>query len=258
MEDKFLKVAKQAALEAGKIISKYSGKVHRKNIKFGDHSDFATEADLEAEKVIISILSKEFPEHNIVTEEQENIEKGSEYTWVVDPLDGTITFEHGIPFFSVSIGLLKNNQPYLGVIYRISTNDFFWAQKDKGAFLNDKSIKVSSGKSLEEAVVIVDLGHKQKRPPKLDLYIKPMIYNAGYIYSFGSAVLTLAFVANGMIDAGISQAWIWDFAAAAIILTEAGGKITDFEGNEPDWSKERLNILASNGLIHDQILEALK
>ena len=85
-----------------------------------------------------------------------------------------------------------------------------------------------------------------------------MIYNAGYIYSFGSAVLTLAFVANGMIDAGISQAWIWDFAAAAIILTEAGGKITDFEGNEPDWSKERLNILASNGLIHDQILEALK
>lgn len=258
MEDKFLEVAKQAALEAGKVITKYSGKVHQKNTKFGDLSDFATEADLEAEKVIISLLSKNFPDHNIITEESENMDKGAIYTWVIDPLDGTTTFEHGLPFFSVSIGLLKNNQPYLGVIHRISTNDIYWAKQDEGAFLNGEKIQVSSEKSLEGAAVIVDLGHKQKRPPKLDLYIKPMVYNAGYIYSFGSAVLTLAFVADGKIDAGISQAWIWDFTAAAVILTEAGGKVTDFEGNEPDWTKERLNIVASNGLIHDQIINILK
>ena len=258
MDHKFLKIAKQAALEAGKIIKKYSGKVHQKNIKFGDASDFATEADLEAESVIIAILSKNFPDHNIVTEEQENIEKGSIYTWVVDPLDGTITFEHNLPFFSVSIGLLKNNQPYLGVVYKVATDDFFWAIRNNGAYLNGKRIKVSKSKSLEEAAVIVDLGHKQKRPPKLDLYIKPMIFNAGYIYSFGSAVLTLGLVATGTVEAGISQAWIWDFAAASVILSEAGGRITDFEGNEPDWTKERMNIVASNGLVHDQILEALR
>lgn len=258
MDHKFLKVAKEAAIKAGKVVQKYAGKVHQKNIKFGDLSDFATDADLEAEKVIISILSKEFPDHNIITEEQENIQKGSEYTWVVDPLDGTKSYEHNIPFFSVSVGLLQNNQPLLGIIYRVATDEIFSACKNKGAFLNDKKIKVSAGKSLEEAAIIVDLGHKQRRPPKLDLYIKPMIYNAGFIYSFGGAAVSLGFVADGMVDAGISQAWIWDFVAGAVIVREAGGKVTDFEGNEPDWSQERLNIVASNALIHDQIINILK
>lgn len=258
MKEDFLKVAKQAALEAGEIIQKYVGKKHKKNIKNGDQSNFATEADIKSEKIIVSILSKAFPTHNVIAEEKARINKGSEYTWVIDPLDGTISFEHNLPFFSISIGLLKNNQPYLGVVYRVATKDLFWAIKNKGAFLNGKRIKVNKIKSLEESAVIVDLGHKQKRPPKLDLYIKAMIINAGYIYSFGSAVLTLGFVANGIVEAGISQAWIWDFAAVSVILTEAGGKVSNFEGREPDWTKERLNIVASNGLVHNQIIEALK
>lgn len=258
MDEQFLKVAKEAALEAGKIISKYSGTKLHKQSKNGDTSNLVTQADLESEETIKKIITSNFPKHNLIAEEGSRVDKGSEYTWVIDPLDGTISYAHNVPFFNVSIGLLKNNQPYLGVVYRVSTGDLFWAQKDQGAFLNNKSLSISQQKNLGDAVVIVDMGHKQKRPAKLDLYIKPMVNTVGYIYSLGSAVLTLGFVATGMVDAGISQAWIWDFVASTVVVREAGGKVTDFEGNEPDWSKERLNIVASNGLIHNQILEALK
>lgn len=258
MSNDFLKVAKEAALEAGKLISSYIGKIHEKSVKGGDPSNFATQADIESERLVTKILTKHFPEHNLIGEEEGKINKGSEYTWVIDPLDGTLSFEHNVPFFSVSIGLLKNNQPLLGVIYRVSTGDLFWAEVGKGAYLNGEKITVSKAEVLQEAVVIVDMGHKQRRSAKLDLYIKPMVNSVGYIYSFGSAVLTLGFVATGMVDAGVSQAWIWDFAAATVILNESGGKVTDFEGNEPDWSKERLNIIASNGLIHNQIIDALR
>lgn len=258
MNDNFLKIAKEAALEAGKVISSYIGKENKKEIKDGDSSNFATIADVEAEAVIKKIIIASFPQHSIIAEESGKIDNSSEYIWVVDPLDGTLSFEHNVPFFCVSIGLLKNNIPILGVIYRVSTGDLFWAEQDKGAFLNGERLMVSTQQNLDESVVIVDMGHKQRRPAKLDLYIKPMVNRVGYIYSFGSAVLTLGFVATGMVDAGVSQAWIWDFAAASVILTEAGGKVTDLEGNESDWTKERLNIVASNGLLHDQILVELK
>jgi len=141
MEDNFLKVAKQAAIEAGKVIRKCSGEDLDLSLKNEDKSNFVTKADLEAEETIVKILTKNFPTHNIIAEENTKIDKGSKYTWVVDPIDGTITFVHGIPYFSVSIGLLENNKPILGAIYiigkhtkcfRCSSLYFgFWAQKEK-------------------------------------------------------------------------------------------------------------------------------
>ena len=258
MNDKFLKVAKQAALEAGKIISKYSGNFGEKTIKGGDESNFATKADIEAEKAIISILSKNFPDHNIITEEQENIDRGSEFTWVIDPLDGTFSFAHRFPYFSVSIGLLLENKPIIGVINHISSKDLYYAQKGKGVYLNGKSIQVSKTKSIEASACGLDFGHKYNRVENLEKYINPLISKIGYPYSVGSAVTTQALVAQGILDGYVNQACVWDFAAGVIIVKEAGGKVTDFDGKEPDWSKDRLDIVASNGLIHDQILEALK
>ena len=256
--EQFLKVAKEAAIEAGKIISKYIGKKHQYKFKNEDKSDFATQADLESERKIIQILTKNFPSHNIIAEESNRVDKGSEYTWVIDPLDGTFSFATGVPYYCVSIGLLKNNQPILGVIYHISMEQLYWAKIGQGAYLNGKKIKVSSRDNLEEAAASLDFGHRQKRQTKGEKYIVPLMTKVGYIYSFGSAVATLGMVAQGILDVYVNEAWIWDFAAGAVIVKEAGGLVTDLTGNEPDWSKDRLSIVASNGLIHDQILEALR
>ncbi len=258
MEDQFLKVAKEAALEAGKVIQKYSGRLQKKNIKHEDPTDYVTDADIEAEKAIVKILTANFPDHNILAEEQTNLDKKSKYTWVVDPLDGTISFGSGIPYFSISIGLLEDNLPVLGVIYNPSSEKLYWAQKGKGAYLNGKAIYVSNKKGLTESVGMLDFGHNVRRQYKMDLYVNKLIQKIGYVYSFGSAVASLAMVAEGIQDLYINYAYPWDFVAGAMIIREAGGKVTDFEGNEPSWTKDRLNIVASNGLIHEKILEALK
>lgn len=258
MKQDFLKVAKEVAEEAGKIITKYAGKRHQLSIKNEDSSDFATIADLKSEQKIIQILNLHFPAHNIIAEEGGKINKDSEYTWVIDPVDGTFCFAVGVPFYSVSIGLLKNNQPILGVIYNVSMKKLYWAEQGNGAFLNGKKIKVSSRNKLDEAAASLDYGHRQKRQEKIDEYITPLITKVGYPYSFGSAVATLGMVAGGILDVYVCQAWIWDFVAGAVIVREADGVVTDFEGNEPDWSQDRLSIAASNGLIHNQILEALQ
>lgn len=258
MNNNFLKIAKKAALEAGKIIQKYSGKEHKKTFKNEDKSDFATKADLEAEEKIVAILTKNFPKHNIIAEEKNRINKGSEYTWVIDPLDGSLFYIKGLPLFAVSIGLLQDNQPVLGVIYDISAKDLYFAQKGKGAYLNDKRIAVSREEELEAAVVNMDFGHRARRRQKLESYIITLADKMGYLCALGPAVGILGLLGKGSLDAYVVTAWIWDFAAGVVIVKEAGGKVTDFEGKEPDWSKDRLSIVASNGLIHDQILEALK
>lgn len=258
MNNDFLKVAKQAALEAGKIIQKYSGKEQYKNFKHEDPTDYATEADLEAEKIIVKILTSNFPDHNLIGEEKANINKKSKFTWVVDPLDGTISFGSGIPYFSVLIGLLEENKPILGVIYIVSFKKLYWAQIGQGAFLNGKLIKVSKKTSLKESVGTLDFGHNVRRQYKLNLYVNKLITKIGYIYSFGSSVASSAMVAEGILDINVNYGFLWDFVAGAVIVREAGGRVTDFEGKEPDWTKERLSIVASNGLIHKQILEALR
>ncbi|MBI3109484.1 inositol monophosphatase [Candidatus Daviesbacteria bacterium] len=257
-DPKFLKIAKKAALEAGKIISKYYGEKHELNYKHEDRSDFATKADVEAEEKIVKILTKNFPNHNIIAEEKNRINKGSAYTWVIDPLDGSLFYIKGLSLFAVSIGLLQNNQPVLGVIYDVSAKNLYFAQKGKGAYLNDKPIAVSKEHDLEAAVVDMDFGHKARRLQKLESYIITLADKMGYLCALGPAVGILGLVAKGSLDAYVVTAWIWDFAAGVAIVKEAGGKVTDFEGKELDWSKDRLNIIASNGLIHDQILEALK
>lgn len=258
MEDKFLKVAKKAALEAGKIILKYSGKDSNKNIKNEDPTNYATEADTEAEKTIFKILASNFPDHNLIGEEEAKIDKKSKFSWVVDPLDGTISFGSGIPYFSVSIGLLEEGTPILGVVYNVSSKQLYWAQNGHGAFLNGKSIQVSKKKSLAESVGVLDFGHNRKRQHKLDLYVNKLLSKVGYIFSFGSAAAALAMIAEGVLDLYTNYAYPWDFVGGAVIIREAGGRVTDFSGNEPKWTEDRLEVVASNGLIHEAILEALK
>src|SRR3990167_1516718 len=198
MSDIFLNVAKKAALEAGKVISKYSGGKLDRKIKKNDSSDFATKADLEAEKVIIKT---------------------------------------------------------------IKDNYLYYAQKDKGAFLNNmltsKKIAVKKKDDLESAIVSMDFAHKRSRLQKFNEYGLPFIPKVGYIYSLGSGALALAYTAKGVFEAHFQIGGLWYILAGTLIIREAGGRVTDFKGQELDFSKERFSIIASNGLIHDQILEVL-
>lgn len=257
MNEDFLKVAKQAALEAGKVILKYYGEDHKLIIKT-DRTDFVTRADLEAEKVIVEIIRKSFPSHNIIAEEKVRIDNKSVFTWAIDPIDGTISFASKMPFFAVSIGLLENNKPIVGVIYHVELKDLYWAEKDKGAYLNGKKISVSKIDKLENAVIGLGIGTITRRRDKLKDYFFPLLNKVRYVYMLNGGAVSMALVAKGSLDALPNRAWIWDQAAAGIIIAEAGGKVTDRLGNPVDWSADRAEFIASNGLIHDEILEALK
>src|SRR3989344_9171304 len=151
-DSKFLEVAKEASIEAGKIVKKYSQTEHTFHNK-GHFANFATQADLESEAKIIEIITKNFPEHNIIAEEGGGGDNNSQYTWAIDPIDGTIPFVSGFPVYSVSIGLLKNNQPFLGVINQVGTDELYWAEKGKGSFVNGQKISVSKNDKLSDSLV---------------------------------------------------------------------------------------------------------
>ncbi len=257
MEEKFLEVAKQAALEAGLLVYKHFRKKNKVQNKDNDPSNLVTEADLSAQKLIISMIDKYFPMHNIIAEEGNSKNTGSEYTWTIDPLDGTISFVHGLPFFSVAVGLLKKNEPVVGAIYNVVNKDLYYAQIGLGAYLNGKKIHVSKIKTLEDAAVILGFGSIKKRLERFEKYAKHVINKVGFPFSIGSGSTGHVYLSRGLVEATFDIGWIWDFVAGAVIIREAGGKITDFKGHQPDWSKDRLDILASNGLIHDQMLKAM-
>lgn len=258
MDSDFLKVAKEAALEAGKKISKLFGKLGESKFKDGDSSNLLTEADLESEKIIVNLIRNNFPNHNIFAEEKHKIGQGSNYTWVIDPLDGTTSFASGIPNFAISIGLLKDSKPILGVINWVSNGELYWGEKNKGTYLNGKKISVKRTNKLENAVLGFSVGTSKKREEKLKAYILPLFSKIRYPYILGSIAVDLSLTSKGIFDGAIGMGWAWDFIGGAMIVLEAGGKVTNLEGEEPEWTQERLSIVASNGLIHDQILEALK
>lgn len=258
MEDSFLKIAKQAAKESGFLIRERVDKKNKVSIKNNDVSNLVTEVDLLSEKNIIKTIKKHFPDHNIISEEAGRENNGSEYTWVIDPLDGTVSFAHNMPHFSVAIGLMKANQPIMGVIYNVMTDKLYWAEEGKGAFVDGKPIKVSKIGALEEAAAILGLGSRKRRQERVEKYFNPLIGKVGHPYSLGSGATSYTLVANGFADMTVDGGWIWDFVAGTVIVREAGGRVTDLEGLEPDWTKERFNLIASNSLLHEAALEVLK
>ncbi|MBI2599842.1 inositol monophosphatase [Candidatus Daviesbacteria bacterium] len=258
MDDNFLKVAKQAAIEAGDFIFNLFGKTLELTLKNGDSSNLVTKADLGAEEIIVKLITKHFPDHNIIAEEGDKVNRNSNFTWVIDPLDGSTSFASGIPNFAVSIGLLKDSKLFLGVINWVSRKELYWAQKGHGAYLNGRKISVRKTKTIEEGVFGFSVGTREKREGKLRSYILPLFSKIRYPYILGSIAIDFSLTSQGVLDAAIGQGWNWDFVAGAVIVREAGGKVTDLEGNDPDWTKERLSIVASSGLIHDAILAVLK
>ena len=249
-------------------LSKKAGRKILKNvdnarlIKSQDIRDVTTNLDLESEKIITSAIQKKFPGHNIMREEEDNINNQSNYSWTIDPLDGTKYFYKGIKFFSVSIALWKNNEPTIGVVYNPCTNDCYWAEKNKGAFLNGKKLQVSKIKNISEAIIYLDFQSKKHAKIQEEILEKRLlkIYKNFYRFrTFGCGSLALCFLAQGYFDAYFdingSQPII-DSGGGMIIAKEAGAKITDLNGKYPGMNANHMVI--TNNKIHDQVLKILK
>jgi len=252
-----LKFAIKIAKEAGKIHMSYFGNISSLENK-STNIDLLTNADTESEEYILKSIQNNFPYHSILSEEQPELKKNSEYTWVIDPLDGTTNFVHKLPIFSCSIGLKKNNKTILGVVYNPAANKCFYAEKNKGAFLNDKPIAPTSSNTLSECLLVT--GFPYKHDEKYDLLFS--IFKDFYditrgVRRLGAASLDLCFVAMGRFD-GFYEYGLkpWDVCGGEIILKEAGGMISDWDSvNKHPSNCSR--ILASNKFIHKEMSNIL-
>lgn len=255
--EKLLEVAKEAAYEAGEIQLSYFGKKKEIFHKSSEY-DLVTEADKLSEKKILSIIQANFPDHAILGEEYgEHGEHKSEYLWVIDPLDGTTNYAHNFPHFAVSIGLVKNSQIIMGVVYDVCKNELFWAAEETGAFLNAEPIQVSNISDLNKSLLATGFpSSKEKEMEENFVYFKEFVYKSQAVRRPGAAALDLCYVAAGRLD-GFWELNLcpWDVTAGTCIVREAGGKVTNFDSQDFD-SKIR-NIIASNSLIHENMKEIL-
>lgn len=261
MKDKDLKkyqrFAEALALEAGFFLKKHLGKISR--ISYKSRINLVTDVDIECERLIINRIRKAFPAHQLLSEEKGDINPGkSDFCWAIDPLDGTTNYAHCFPFFCVSIALLKTKQAILGLVYDPVRDELFSSVRGRGAYLNHKRIKVSNIRSLKRSLLATGFpyrfGHLIKR--NMDNFANFMMKSQA-VRRAGSAALDLCYVAaarfDGFWELGLHP---WDTAAGALIVEEAGGKITTFDGEEFNCFKK--DIVASNSKIHNQMLKILR
>jgi myo-inositol-1(or 4)-monophosphatase len=253
----YLKTAIRAARAAGKIQKLYCGRAHHVQFKSPNQLNLVTEIDRLCEKTVFSILGKQYPQYNLWGEESGLGKTKSEYTWLVDPLDGTTNFTHGYPFFCCSIALLKGSEPIVGVVYDALRDECFTAEKGQGAFLNGKKIHVSKTRKLSDSLLCSGFAYRVLETHYNFDNFKQFVLKARGVRRDGSAALNLAYLAAGRFD-GFWERGVqaWDIAAGVLLIREAGGKVTDISGGP--WKLHGENTLASNGIIHKQIFEILK
>lgn len=213
-------------------------------------NNLVTEADFAAEKEIISVIKKQFPDHYILTEEAGKLVADSEYKWIVDPIDGTVNFANGIPICCVSIALEKNKEIIMGGVYNPFLKELFFAEKGNGAFLNDKEISVSTQSDLLKSCLVTGFPYSYLDQPNgpLDVFEK-LIRKGIPVRRLGSAAIDLCWVACGRFDGFYEHSLQpWDSAAGFLIVEEAGGKVTDFGGES--FSVYNPQLLATNNKIH--------
>ena len=258
---KFLSFITEVARGAGKIAREESEKIrsgnHEVELSRKSSKDLVTETDKRVEDYIISRILDKFPSHDIFGEETGTTDKGSSYTWIIDPIDGTTSFVHGQPFFSVSIALYKNKLPLAGAVYAPVLDELFTAEKGAGSFLNGRKITVSSADRLIDSVLATGFACLRADLPENNLpyfnRIAPVIRG---IRRYGSAALDLAYVAAGRLD-GFWELNLkpYDIAAGILLVMESGGEICDFDHAE---AYPENGIIATNGKITDELISCMK
>lgn len=256
--DDYVKVAEQVARKAGKILLASFRQRHKVTYKDNLIGSIVTKNDREAEAIILDLIEEQYPHYNLLSEERGFVNKNSDYCWEIDPLDGTINYVAGLPIWGVTVALLERKVPLLGVIFLPFLKEMFVGIKNKGAFLNGKRIEVGKVAVLKEAVIGGDVGYGN-RTRELESTGLKLIDECRYLLYLGCCAAGLAFVASGRLSAYVHPyATFWEPAAAYPIIKEAGGEMTDFFGKPINWRKDRLPVLASNGKIHQAIIQRLK
>lgn len=246
----------RTAREAGKIVMRHYGKVKTPRTK-GDRGDIVTEVDIKSEDYIVERIRSAFPRDSIISEEAGHLgEARAEHTWLVDPLDGTRNYALGIPFFSISIALAKGGAGEAGAVYDPLHDEMFYAARGEGATMNGMPIEVSAEPHVEDALISVSWLRRRVDQSRFVGYIDRISRRTSYFRRLGSAALIAAYVAAGRVDAYIQGAINpWDIAAGTVLVSEAGGTLTDFEGNPIDLTRPYTDIVAAGPALHRQLLE---
>lgn len=251
-------IAIEAALEAGKFLKENVGKIKTIERKIGQETNLVTEIDKQSEALIIKRIHNSFPSHAILGEESGAGTITSEYRWIIDPLDGTTNFTHGLPIYCVTIGIEHKGEIIAGVIYDPNSGELFTGEKGKGAFLNGNKISVSSNNSLINSLLVTGFPYNVKENPEnvIEHFVRFLPLAQG-VRRLGSAALDLAYVACGRFD-GYWEIFLnpWDKAAGILLVKEAGGIVSNFKNNDNDIIYNP-NTLATNGLIHQQMLDVI-
>jgi len=254
-----LNIAVKAARAAGAIINRASLDLDRLQVSTKSTNDFVTEVDHAAEAAVIDVLLAAYPGHGILAEESGSARgaKDSDYVWIIDPLDGTTNFIHGLPTYAVSIGLAFRGQMQQAVVYDPARNDLFYATKGRGAFLNDKRLRVSKRTKMADA--LIGTGFPFRKGDDLDHYLKVLalvMKSCAGVRRPGAAALDLCYVAagwyDGFFETGLSP---WDVAAGSLIVTEAGGLVGNFTG-EADFLHRR-EVVAGTPKVYGQLVQVL-
>lgn len=252
--DKMIQTAIEAAKAAGKILMGKRGMLD--NVRHKGDKDLVTEVDEECEKKIKEMISEKYPDHGFIGEEEGESNIESDYVWVIDPLDATHNYVFGSPIFAVSIGLAYKKELVAGVVYLPVFDQLFTAEKGKGSFVNGEKLKVSNRK-LKDGVVSLSSGDIKRDSENFFRFADNFIKNCFGARMSGCAVYNIISVSTKRFDAMISHTCkIWDVAAGVVIVQEAGGLVTDFEGKPITLDSK--SFIATNKITHEEVLELVK
>ena len=247
-----LEAALEAARRAGEVLREGFGAHHR--VRYKGEVDIVTEIDERAEEVIREALLGAYPSYSMLAEEGGETAGEGDARWIVDPLDGTTNYAHGLPLFAVSIALEKAGEVVAGVVHDPMRQETFVAERGRGARLNDESIGVSETDDLVRALVVTGFPYdREEVPAAIDLFGR-LSMRTQSMRRLGSAALDLCYVAAGRLDAYYERGgYAWDVAAGSLLIEEAGGKITDYKGRP--FEMEGKEVIASNGLLHPKLID---
>ena len=255
MQPAVINIFEKAAKKAGKILVRDFGEIENLQIESKSIGDFVTNADIKVEKSILETLKYYYPNFTFITEESGKIE-GDENIIIIDPIDGTSNFIHGIPHVGIVIAKMFKNEITDGIIYNPILNEFFWSSKGKGSWCNDRRLRVSNRNNLTDCLIGTGLPFGKRIYKDYLLEIDEILKTTAGIRRLGSAGLDLAYVAAGKLDGfwenGLN---LWDIASGVLLVKEAGGKVSKISGE--DWNVSSRDIIASNSKIHGEMVEKL-
>lgn len=251
-------ILREAANAGAAELKKYFNHPSLKtSLKDGGVNDLVTEADHASDKAIIEIITANYPDHFILSEETGNVPSSSEYKWIIDPIDGTINFAQGIPICCVSIGIEKAGEMVMGAVVAPFLGEWYFAEKGKGAFLNDQLISVSKQSQVLKSCLVTGFPYTYVNAANGPLDVFSRLVRKGVpVRRLGSAAIDLCWVAAGRFDGFYEHKLnAWDSAAGYLLVEEAGGRVTDFDGNK--YNPYQPQICATNGHLHQELLQVV-